>query len=154
MIEHYAALKLVHILSSTLLFGTGLGTAFYMWRADKSRNIEVIALVAKNVVLADYLFTLPAVIIQPVTGYMMLVALGAPFSTPWVAISIGLFVFVGCCWIPVVFIQQKVARIAAKASHESSELPLQYHRLMRFWYALGWPAFLSVLAIFYLMVNK
>lgn len=152
--EHYLWLKLVHILSSTLLFGTGLGTAFYMWRADRTADAKVIAAVSRNVVLADWLFTTPAVIVQPVTGFWMLHILGYPLDTFWIAASIALYVLIGLCWLPVVWLQIQVAKIAAIAVQTNAPLPASYRQLMRYWYGLGWPAFIGVIVVFGLMVFK
>lgn len=154
MAEYYLLLKLVHIISSTLLFGTGLGTAFYMWRADRSKNLNTIALTSQNVVLADWLFTTPAVIIQPITGIWMLSLVGLPLATSWVMASLLLYVVTGLCWLPVVYIQIKVANLAKTALNQNQPLPEAYRKLMTWWYSLGWPAFISVMAIFYLMVFK
>ena len=152
--EHYAWLKLVHILSSTLLFGTGLGTAFYLWRAHRSGDAAFMAQVARNVVIADTVFTLPSVIVQPVTGLAMAHLAGFPLGSTWIAASLGLYVVVGACWLPVVWIQIRVARLVAGAAAEGRPVPTEAHRLMTWWYALGWPAFLGVIAIFALMVFK
>ncbi len=152
--EHYLWLKLLHILSSTLLFGTGLGTAFYMWRADCSGDPKVIATVARNVVLADWLFTTPAVIVQPVTGFLMLHILAYPLDALWVTASIALYVLIGLCWLPVVWLQIQVAKLAAVAVENNTPLPNRYRQLMRFWYGLGWPAFIGVIVVFGLMVFK
>lgn len=147
---YYLHIKWVHILSSTVLFGTGLGTAFFMWRADVSGNVAVIASVSKSVVLADWIFTAPAVIIQPLSGYFLMQILGLGFDVAWVFYSVLLFVLIGCCWLPVVWLQWKVSQI----TRDCSELPSRYRSYMRAWYALGWPAFIAVLVIFYLMVVK
>jgi uncharacterized membrane protein len=152
--ERYAWLKLVHILSSTLLFGTGLGTAFYMWRAHRSGDSAFMAKVARNVVLADWVFTLPAVIVQPVTGLAMVHVAGFPVTSTWIAASLALYVVVGACWLPVVGIQIRVARLTTQAASAGEPIPPEVHRLMAWWYALGWPAFAGVIAIFALMVFK
>ncbi|WP_415898014.1 DUF2269 family protein [Neptuniibacter sp. QD72_48] len=146
----YMTLKLIHILSSTILFGTGLGTAFYMWRAQLSGDLSTFRIVAKNVVLADWIFTTPAVVIQPLTGIGMMYLAGFSWQQPWLYWSICLFILVGACWLPVVFIQIKVAKLL-----ESDQPDLQgIKRLMFCWYSLGVPAFLGVIGIFYLMVSK
>lgn len=146
----YMTLKLIHILSSTILFGTGLGTAFYMWRAQLSGDLSTFRTVAKNVVLADWVFTIPAVIIQPLTGIGMIYLAGLSWQQPWLYWSICLFIFVGACWLPVVYIQIKVAKLL-----QSDQPDLQrIKRLMFCWYSLGVPAFLGVIGIFYLMVSK
>ncbi len=150
----YVLLKLIHILSSTILFGTGLGTAFFMWRADMSGDIRAIAVVSRNVVLADWLFTTPAVIVQPLTGFWLIYLVGFPLDSAWIWISLLLYVLVGFCWIPVVFIQMRVARLAARLNEQNLAPTLEYRRMMRWWYGLGWPAFISVIVIFWLMVAK
>ena len=152
--DEYLTLKLIHILSSTFLFGTGLGTAFYMWRADVSGNIQTIAVVSRNVVLADWLFTTPAIIIQPLTGFWLMYLLGLPLNSTWIWSSLILYILVGCCWIPVVFIQIRVSRLAASLYEQDLPPNGEFHRLMRWWYGLGWPAFISVIVIFWLMVFK
>lgn len=152
--DSYSLLKLVHILSATVLFGTGLGTAFYMWRADRSDNVDAIVVVSRNVVRADFCFTTPAVIIQPLSGIGLMHLLGLSFSEPWLLASLLLYGVVGCFWIPVVFIQMRIANLASRAAEASQPLGRDYRRLMHWWYALGWPAFISVLVIFYLMVAR
>jgi uncharacterized membrane protein len=150
----YLPLKFLHIISSTLLFGTGLGTAYYLWRADCTGDATLIAAVARNVVLADWLFTTPAVIAQPLTGLGMINLAGIPLNTPWVLASLALYVFIGGCWLPVVWIQHQVAKQAAASTQTGVSLPARHRRLMTWWYGLGWPAFLGVIGVFYLMVFK
>lgn len=150
----YPVLKLVHIVSSTLLFGTGLGTAFYMWRAHRSSDPHIIAATARNMVLADWLFTAPTVIIQPLTGFWMMSLLGYSFTLPWLSLSILLFGIAGVCWLPVVRIQIRVRNIAEQAVAANSGLPPLYFGLMRYWFLLGWVAFVCVGFIFYLMVTR
>jgi len=152
--ESYFTLKLAHVLSSTLLFGTGLGTAFFMWMAHRSGRVEAIAVTARHVVLADWLFTTPAVILQPLTGWLLMQRLGMDFGQSWLAATLVLYVLIGACWLPVVLIQLRIRDLAAAALVSGSPLPASYHRLMALWFSLGWPAFLGVLVIFWLMFFK
>lgn len=145
----YLWVKLVHILSATVLFGTGLGTAFFMLKAYRSGNEEAMRLASKHVVTADWLFTTPAVAIQLITGIWLTVILGIPFDSPWFKAVLTLYVFVGACWIPVVRIQIRIRELAAKGPGVAS-----CRRLMRIWIALGVPAFTAVVIIFFLMVSK
>ncbi|HWU04149.1 MAG TPA: DUF2269 domain-containing protein [Novosphingobium sp.] len=149
----YLLLKTIHILSSTLLFGTGLGTAFHGWMANRSGVLAASRVVNRNVELADWLFTAPAVIVQPVTGVWLAHLAGFPLTTPWLMAAIALYILVGACWLPVVAIQIAMRRIA-EATPDGAALPARYHRLARWWFALGWPAFIGVLIIFWLMVAK
>ena len=150
----YQLLLWVHILSSTLLFGTGLGTAFHGWMAQRSGDLHAIVVVSGNVVLADWLFTAPAVIVQPLTGAWMAWLGGIPFTTGWLALAIALYVLVGTCWLPVVWLQIQMFHMANAALRSGERLPPRYRTYARWWFALGWPAFLGVIAIFYLMVFK
>jgi uncharacterized membrane protein len=150
----YAIIKLVHIISSTLLFGTGLGTAYYMVAANRTRKVNIIAQVSTDVVRADWFFTTPAVIIQPVTGFWLLSLIGRSWQESWVIVSLILYVIVGICWIPVVWIQIQLNRMARQAQASGAELSPRYYTLYHIWFALGWPAFIGVIAIFYLMVKK
>ena len=150
----YQVIKVVHILSATVLFGTGLGTAFHFWLAHRGGRLEAIASAARSTVIADFLFTTPAVIVQPVTGLVMAVANGYPLGSTWLAASIALYVLAGACWVPVVFIQVRMRRIAEQCVLEGTALPPHYHRLFRAWFWLGWPAFIALVAVFWLMVAK
>jgi uncharacterized membrane protein len=150
----YTALKTLHILSMVLLFGTGLGSAFYKWMADRSGNIAHIAATNRHVVLADWIFTTPTVIFQPISGLWMVHLLGLPLTTPWIAISLSLFVLAGLCWLPVVWLQIRMHKIAADAVIRDSCLPETYWRLARLWFWLGVPAFMSMVFVVVLMVLK
>lgn len=150
----YLLLKWLHILSSTILFGTGLGIAFFQWMSWRSGEIAVIARITRLTVLADFIFTTPAVVIQLLSGFALLHTLSLPWTTPWVLAALVLYALTGACWLPVVFIQMRLARMAAAAQASSQPLPAQFARQMRIWFVLGWPAFLAVLAIFWLMVRK
>jgi uncharacterized membrane protein len=152
-VDEYLLLKTVHILSSTLLFGTGLGTAFHGFMANRSGDLAARRIVNRNVVIADWLFTTPAVIVQPVTGVWLARIAGYPMTTGWLAAAIVLYLFVGACWLPVVGIQIEMRRIVDRLA-DGEGLPARYFTLSRTWFLLGWPAFAGVLAIFWLMVAK
>jgi uncharacterized membrane protein len=153
-VNGYLLLKVVHILSSALLFGTGLGTAFFMWQAHRSGDVGTIARVSRNVVLADWFFTTPAVIVQPLTGLWMVTIAGYPLEQRWIASSLVLYVLVGLCWLPVVWLQICVRELSNAAAANGQALPAIYNRYMQVWFWLGWPAFIGVLVIFWLMVAK
>ncbi len=155
----YLELKTIHILSATLLFGTGLGSAFYKWSVDRTHNIEAIVITNKLVVLADWVFTTPSIIIQAITGFILLSKLGYEFPTDfinnsWLLLAIILFSIAGLCWIPVVIIQIKMHKLAATALSSNKPLPDKYWHYTKIWFYLGIPAFTAMLIIFYLMINK
>jgi uncharacterized membrane protein len=150
----YLLLKWLHIVSSTVLFGMGAGIAFFFIRAQRTGDVRVIAAVGKDVVLADAVFTAAAVVLQPVTGLAMVWIAGYPWTRPWICVSMALYVLIGCCWLPVVWLQIRMRDMAVAAAATASALPPAYRRCYRWWFALGWPAFLGVLFVFYLMVAK
>jgi len=150
----YWWLKWLHIVSSTVLFGTGFGIAFFFVRAHRTGNVDIIASVGRDVVLADAVFTAAAVIIQPASGVALAFMAGFPLSSPWLLLSIALYLVVGACWLPVVWLQIWMRNLAVAAAATSRPLPPEYKKYYRWWFALGWPAFIGVLAIFYLMVAK
>lgn len=150
----YLWVKWLHILSSTLLFGTGVGIAFFMWTAHRRGDPVVIAATARTVVIADALITAPAVITQLLSGVWLVHRLDLAFSTHWIKSALVLFMLVGACWLPVVWLQTRARDLACAAILSGTPLPPAYHRAMRWWFWLGWPAFLSVIGIFWLMVMK
>ena len=150
----YEILKAIHIVSSTVLFGTGLGTAFFKWTVDRSGDAAAIRVVSERVVLADWIFTTPAIVIQAVTGIALARLLGYPLTTSWIVWSIGLYCLAGACWIPVVVLQIRMRDLARAANLERASLPPLYWRHAHAWFWLGVPAFAAVLAVFGLMVAK
>jgi uncharacterized membrane protein len=154
MSDLYLTLKLIHILGAAVLFGTGLGIAFFMLMAHRTRDAATIAATARIVVIADALFTATAVVVQPVTGAGMALLVGFSLFHWWIVATIVLYVLVGLCWLPVVWIQIQLRNLAAAAEREGTPLPERYFKLFRIWFWLGWPAFMSVIAIFVLMIWK
>jgi uncharacterized membrane protein len=150
----YLTLKTLHILSMVLLFGTGLGSAYYKWMADRSRQVAHIAVTNRHVVRADWCFTTPTVIFQPISGVAMATLAGLPLSTPWVALSLGLYCLAGICWLPVVWLQIRMQKLAEAALASERPLPEAYWRMARWWFWLGVPAFTSMVAVVALMVFK
>jgi uncharacterized membrane protein len=154
MIDWHGVLELIHILSASVLFGSGAAIAFFMLMAWRSGDVLGFALAAKHVVIADWLFTSTAVIVQPISGIGLALTAGYPLISPWLLTTYGLYVFIGACWLPVVWIQLKVRDLAQDAADRGEPIPARAHKLMRVWFLLGWPAFLALIGIFALMVFK
>lgn len=152
--ELYLLIKAAHIIGAAVLLGTGAGIAFFMLMAHRTRDPALIAHTARIVVLADFVFTTTAVIAQPITGAALAHMAGFPFNTGWVALSLALYVVTGLCWLPVVWIQMRLRRLAEAAVAAEEPLPAAYDRLFRIWFVLGLPAFSAVLGIVWLMVAK
>ncbi|WP_426320061.1 DUF2269 family protein [Pseudoduganella sp. R-43] len=150
----YLIVKWLHVLSSTLLFGTGIGSAWYLLFAVISKNVQAIAVVTRILVIADWLFTGVTMIAQPATGFYLIHLAGFPIHTPWIKWSVVLFVIALLCWLPVVWLQMKMRDVAAEAMQQAAPLPAQFWRYFRAWVVLGIPAFFAFIAVFYLMVVK
>ncbi len=147
-------LRWAHVLGATVLLGTGAGIAFFMLMAHRTRDPVLIAHVAGTVVTADYIFTATAVIAQPITGIWLASLIGWPLTEGWVALSLILYVVTGVFWLPVVWIQARLKRLADAAIAEKTPLPPQYFQLFSIWFLCGIPAFLAVLTILWLMLTR
>ncbi len=145
-------LKLAHVLGAAVLFGTGVGIAFFMLMAHRTRDPATIARACEIVVIADTIFTGSAVMLQPVTGFFLAQRIGYSIFESWILVALGLYVLVGLCWLPVVWIQVELRDLAGAAARAGQALPKRYDRLFQVWFALGWPAFTGVIAIYALML--
>jgi uncharacterized membrane protein len=150
----YLTLKSLHILSMILLFGTGLGSAFYKFMADRRGDVRSIHTTNKHVVLADWLFTTPTILIQPITGYYLLQQLPFSIASPWLSASIALYLLAGACWLPVVVLQIRMRDLSEQAVLQKTTLSPQYFNYARLWFWLGIPAFIAMILIVVLMVLK
>lgn len=147
-------IKWVHVLSSTILFGTGIGIAYFMWMTLRGGDMQLIAKVAALVVKADWTFTLTAGIIQPLTGGCLVYLQGYSLQDRWLKETLGLYVLALMCWLPVVVLQIKMRNLAIRAAETGIPTPPKFRLYMWTWFALGWPAFISLIYIFYLMLEK
>jgi uncharacterized membrane protein len=154
MPEWYLPLKWIHIVSAMLLFGTGLGTAFHFWFACRRGEPVAVAASARATVVADYAFTLPAAIVQPLTGILLARIAGYPLDAGWLVSTYALYALAAACWIPVVFLQVRMRDIASGRALQGMDLGSEFRRLYRAWFWLGWPAFASMVAILWLMVSR
>ncbi|MBX9462626.1 MAG: DUF2269 family protein [Aquamicrobium sp.] len=150
----YFVLKYLHVIGAAVLLGTGAGIAFFMLLAHRTGNAATIAAVARIVVIADFLFTATAVFAQPVTGVALAWHAGYSLSEGWLVLSMLLYILTGVFWLPVVWIQMEMRRLAERAALENANLPERYNRLFRVWFVFGFPAFAAVLAIFWLMITR
>ncbi|HEY0116359.1 MAG TPA: DUF2269 domain-containing protein [Allosphingosinicella sp.] len=151
---YYFMLKFLHVIGATVLLGTGAGIAFFMVMAHRTRDAATVAATARIVVIADLVFTTTAVLAQPVTGALLAWEAGYSLYDGWILVSLFLYVFTGLFWLPVVWMQARLRNLARDAAAAGQPLPPAYHRLYRWWFAFGFPAFAAVLAIFWLMITR
>lgn len=150
----YFLLKFLHVIGASVLLGTGAGIAFFMLLAHRTGTAATVAAVARIVVVADFVFTATAVVAQPLTGAALAWQAGYSLSEGWIVLSIALYIFTGMFWLPVVWMQMEMRKLASQAAAAGVPLPPRYHRLFWLWFAFGFPAFAAVLGIFWLMVAR
>ena len=153
----YLVLKWLHLLGASLLFGTGLGIAFFAWfgyrRAMREGNLGLLRGVLQLTVIADSVFTATAAVVQPLTGIAMWRMTGGSWTAPWLLTVLGVYAVVGACWLPVVWLQIRLRDDAVRAPSVGA-LPAAFHRRFSVWFALGWPAFAAVMVLFALMLAR
>ena len=150
----YFALKFLHIIGAAVLLGTGAGIAFFMLLAHREGKPQVIAGVARIVVIADIVFTATAVVLQPLTGLALAHEAEHRLTEGWILMSTGLYLVIGAFWLPVVWMQAKMRDLAVEAVRAGEDLPPAYFKLFRYWFAFGFPAFAALLVIFWLMIAR
>jgi uncharacterized membrane protein len=150
----YLWLKFIHVISSTILFGTGIGTASVMLYGHYTRDTRIIASINRYVVVADWIFTTPSAAVQLLTGLWMVYLAGYSFTVFWIWGSIVGYFIAAICWFPVVYLQIKMRDFAIHAIQTNTMLPPRYFSYFNYWFYLGWPAFFSLVLVFYLMTNK
>jgi uncharacterized membrane protein len=150
----YLVVKWLHVLSSAVLFGTGIGSMYYMLVASRTRDAHVAAAISRYVVLADRMFTVTTIVVQPVTGIALAWLASIPLTTRWMLWSFVLYFVAGACWLPVIWMQIRMRDLAQQAVRSGTGLPDRYWKLLRVWVALGVPAFSALVIVFWLMVAK
>ena len=150
----YFFVKYLHVLGAIVILGTGSGIAFFMLMAHRSGDAAFIARTAATVVFADMLFTLTAVLLQPVTGGVLMMLSSTGFAERWLMASLGLYAVAGLFWVPVIFMQIEMRDLARVAAAKNQPLPPRYFALVRRWMLFGIPGFGSVMTIVWLMIAK
>lgn len=150
----YFFVKYLHVLGAIVILGTGTGIAFFMLMAHRSGEVSFIARTAAVVVMADMLFTLSAVILQPISGGVLMLLSATGVTERWLMASLLLYAVAGAFWIPVVFMQIEMRDLARAAAEKAQPLPPRYFALFRRWFLFGIPGFGSVMIILWLMIAK
>ena len=150
----YLFIEYLHVLGAIVILGTGTGIAFFMLMAHRSRDAAFIAKTAEVVVIADFIFTLSSVLLQPVTGSLLMWLSSTAMTEGWLMTSLVLYAVSGLFWVPVVFMQVEMRDLARAAVAGATRLPPRYDTLFRRWFLFGIPGFGSVMAILWLMIAK
>ena len=116
----YFLVKYLHVLGAIVILGTGTGIAFFMLMAHRSGDAAFIARTAATVVIADMLFTLTAVMLQPVTGGLLMAVSATALTERWLVTSLGLYAVAGLFWVPVIFMQIEMRDLARAAAAQNA----------------------------------
>jgi uncharacterized membrane protein len=150
----YAWIKIIHVISAAVLFGTGMGTAFYMFYVNRQKDIRLIAMATKQVVFVDWVFTGTSGVIQFFSGMWLIYLKGYSPTALWLMGAMIGYVIASACWVPVVYLQIRCRDLAFEALKNNTSLNEKYDRYYKIWWILGIPAFLSLMVVFYLMANR
>lgn len=147
-------LKTIHVLGAVLFLGTGAGSAYYKMRAGRSQDPRIVAWCDSEVVRADWIFTVPAGLIMPITGLWLVHLYRLPLETPWVWQGLTGYAIAGLTWLPAAYLQIRMRALSAAAVAEDRPLPARWHRMQRTWALLGLPSFTATMAVVWMMVSK
>jgi uncharacterized membrane protein len=153
-VDGYLVAKTVHIISSTVLFGTGLGIAFFFLMGMRSAEPAMAWFAARTTATADWIFTLTAGIVQPLTGFWLVFVTGIDPLSGWLLWTYGLYLLALTCWLPVVWLQLRMRDMLAAQVAGAVLDEARFKRYFRWWFVLGWPAFIGLVVVFWLMVAK
>ena len=146
-------IRLLHIVSSALMFGVGVGAFWFMVTAARSGNPAAIAVTTRNAVRAEWFIAAPVALIQPTTGYLLMLQLGYSLHSSWFAAVATLYIITGMSWVYLVKAELKMRGLAT-AHSTSVALPDEFGVLFRRWTWLALGSFAGVLGIFWLMVFR
>jgi uncharacterized membrane protein len=145
----------LHLTGVVLSIGNFIVTAFWKIRADSQKSPIVIHHAVKNVMIADYVFTLPSTILILVSGLVMAMKANLPMSGfNWLTLSLILFSITGVFWIFLLIpLQRKMIRISAQLI-ENDQVGTEYKRLSFLWAIFGLIATILPIVIMFVMISK
>ena len=146
-------IRLLHIVSSALMLGVGVGAFWFMLTTVRSGNPAAIAITMRNAVRAEWCIAVPVALLQPLTGYVLMMQLGYSLRSIWFLAVVALYMIAGMCWIYVVKTELKLRSLAEEHSSHST-IPTAFWPLFRRWTRLAVGSFVGVLGIFWLMVFR
>ena len=152
--EPYLLLKTGHIISSTVLFGTGMGIAFFFLMGTRSGDPAAAYFAARTTAVADMIFTLTAGIVQPLSGFALIHVTGYDAFAPWLVATYAIYLVALACWLPVVRLQLQIRDMYRAVLDGSAIDEALLARRIRVWFVLGWPAFVGLVIVFWLMVAR
>lgn len=145
----------LHLIGVVVFVGNIVTAAFWKVRADLSNKPEHIAAAVRNVMLADYVFTLPGLALIMASGIVMAVTADWPMSgLNWLTLSLILFAVTGIVWLAVLIPLQRSMIRCSQSDCEAGSVSRAYRLVSRRWAVFGIVATLLPVIIMYLMVTR
>jgi uncharacterized membrane protein len=152
MLSLILALKFVHMIAVAVMFGTWLGIALFMVFAHRMGHASVVALISSFVVRVQTWVMASAVVLQPLIGFPLAVAIGASMSAYWLEVSVGIYAAVVLVWMGSLLIEMRIRRLSKDKAVAKEPLPSSYRRLFWMWSLLTVTGLGGMIAIMALMV--
>src|SRR6202050_5468345 len=131
MLNVILALKFVHMITMAVMFGTWLGIALFMLFAHRSGKTPVdrapvVALTSAFVVRAELWVMAGAVVLQPLVGFPLAIAIGSPVNAYWLEVSVAIYAAVVVIWLINLLAEMRIRRISTDAALARAPLPPAY----------------------------
>ncbi len=151
----YTTWKFLHILGVVLFVGNIITAAFWKVRADRSGDLATVAFAQRMVARADWIFTLPGVLLVAIGGYGMAAIRPWPLhGLRWLEWGQGLFWLAALIWVLVLVPTQRRLIAVCDEARKARALPPEFTRLSRRWAMWGGIATLLPVIVLFLMVTK
>ena len=152
MLNLILALKFVHMIAMAVMFGTWLGIALFMMFAHRMGHTSVVALISVFVVRAEIWVMAGAVLLQPLIGFALALAIGASMSAYWLEVSVAIYAGVVLIWMGCLLIEMRIRRLSKDAAVAKAPLPRSYGRLFSVWRVFTAVGLIGMIAIMALMI--
>src|SRR5580700_3416911 len=136
MLSLILALKFVHMVTMAVMFGTWLGISLFMLFAHRMGHTSVVALISVFVVRAELSVMAVAVLLQPLIGVPLALAVGSSMSAYWLEVSVAIYAAVVLVWMGGLLIEMRIRRLSRDAAVAKVPLPPSYRRLFWVWSVL------------------
>ncbi len=148
-------LLVLHVMGGIFFLGNIITAAFWKLRADAGGDLHQIWRTATNVLIADYVFTLPGIVLLLTTGHMMVANSGYElFSLSWLGISYFLFCLSGLIWLLILLPTQNQMIKHAKNSLDQGKLTNEYKKSSKIWNVFGSLSTILPIIVIVLMLVK
>jgi len=152
MLNLIFAIKFVHVLAAAAMFGTALAVALFMVLADRSGNVSVIAVTARFAVVVELMVMIPALALQPISGFPLASAVGLTLGEFWIMLTLLIYALIVAGWLAVLVLEIRIRDLTQEAVLAGLPLPEAYFGMFRLYTVLVWPTLAAMILVFALMI--